>query len=186
MAIDNNTMNKFNTDDSIPLMSYSCASYLVQNNELIWKLLLDKTPDSWKLPNLTTKQKTDMIYQGLGDVNNYNVFFDDFQDDAINSECTFLRIFPIDDIPQTHLISNVCIAMVVFTHWNLNHLSNYETRIERIVQQLKSTFHGRDIPKVGQLIYSQERSRACKSIIVGKTPYKGKMIVFNTYSSSVR
>jgi len=176
----------FNTDDMIPLISNSCVSYLLQNNELIWKLLKDKTPDAWSIANLTKAEKRAMIYKGTGDMNDFNVFFDDFQDDAINTETTFLRIFPIDDIPRTHLVSDVSIGMAVFSHYNCNHLSNYETRIERVIQQLKYTFHGADVPKIGQLIYSQQRSRACKSIIVGKTPYKGKIIVFNTFSASVK
>lgn len=186
MSCDYTNTQAFNTDESIPLISNACASYLLEHNELIWKLLKDQTPDAWKIPNVTKEEKSAMIFKGSGDTNKFHVFFDDFQDDALNTETTFLRIFPIDDIPETHLISNVCVAFAVYTHFNCNHLSNYETRIERVIQQVKEVFHGKDIPRVGQLIYSQQRSRACKSIIVGKTPYKGKVIVFNTYSSSVR
>jgi len=174
----------FNTDEAIPLMSYSCIAYLLENNELIWKLLKDKTKDAWNISNLTTAQKRQLIYNGTGDMNNFNVFMDDYNDDAINTETTILRIFPISATPENHIITSVDIGMAVYTHTNLNHLSNYETRIERIIQQLQETFNGADIPKVGTLVYSQERSRACRSTMIGRIPYKGKLIVFNTISTT--
>jgi len=180
-----NGSQAFNTDEAIPLISYSCIAYLMDNNELIWKLLKDKTPESWNIADLTRTQKAELIYNGKGDMNNFNVFMDDYNDDAINVETTILRIFPILDVPANHLITSVDIGMSVYTHTNLNHLSNYETRIERIIQQLKKTFNGVDVPKAGRLIYSQERSRACKTTMIGRIPYKGKLIVFNTISTTV-
>lgn len=174
----------FNTDALIPLISNSCTSYLALNNELVWKLLKYQTSDAWSKANLTLAEKSAMIYNGSEKQYDYHVFFDEFQDDAIGIETTFLRIFPVQDDPINHLISNVSIAMAVYTHSNCNHMSNYQTRIETVIQQLKETFNGKDIPKVGVLTYSQEKSRMCKSMIVGKVPYKGKIIIFHATSMS--
>jgi len=176
----------FNIDQAIPLISYSCIVYMMGNNELIWKLLKDKTADAWNISDLSRIEKASLIYNGQEKMNDYHVFMDDYNDDAINTETTILRIFPMSETPETHLITSVDVGMAVYTHTNCNHLSNYETRIERIIQQLKETFQGADIPKVGTLVYSQERSRACKTTMIGRIPYKGKLIVFNTYSSSVK
>jgi hypothetical protein len=189
MELANNQNNiAANTDAMIPLISYNCVAYLLQNNELIWKLLKYQTPDAWEKTNLTSSEKATMIYRG-GDPDtmyNYNVFFDDFQDDGITKETTFLRIFPMEDSPRNHLVSDVAICMVVYTHSNCNHLSNYQTRVETIIQQLKEMFNGKEIPKLGMLKYSQQASRFCKSMIIGKVPYKGKMVIFHALSSSVK
>ena len=174
----------FNKDSSIPLISYGCISYLMKSNELIWKLLKDKTPEAWSIANLTVAEKRALIYNGTGDMNNFNIFMDDYNDDSINTETTILRIFPILATPENHIITYVDIGMAVYTHTNLNHLSNYETRIERIIQQLLETFNGANVDKVGRLVYSQERSRACKTTMIGRIPYKGKLIVFNTISTT--
>ena len=186
MACDINNNQAFDIGEAIPLISYGCISYLMDNNELIWKLLKDKTADSYLISNLTRAEKAELIFKGNGDMNDFRVFMDDFQDDAINSEMSFLRIFPIQDQPTNRLINSVDICMQFFTHFRLNHLSNYETRVERVIQQLKETFNGADIPKVGQLVYDQTRSRSCRSVSIGKIPYQGKVIVFNAYTASVQ
>ena len=37
----------------IPTLSYNAISYLINNNELIWKLLFYNTPEAWNETNLT-------------------------------------------------------------------------------------------------------------------------------------
>ncbi len=175
----------YNTDSAIPLISYNCTSYLMKNNELVWKLLKYPNSDAWDETNLTVAEKRAMIYNGGLDQYDYHVFFDDFQDDSMDKETTFLRIFPLEDTPESNSISNVAIAMAVYTHSNLNHLSNYQTRVETIIQQLKETFNGATVPKVGTLVYNQKRNRLCKSMLIGKVPYKGKVVIFQTFSSSI-
>jgi len=176
-----------NTDAMIPLISYNCTAYLLQNNELVWKLLKYQTPDAWEKTNLTSAEKGALIYQGGNPdtmYDDYHIFFDDFQDDGIKTETTFLRIFPMEDTPRTHLVNDVAICMVIYTHTNCNHMSNYQTRVETVIQQLKETFNGKEIPKLGMLKYSQQASRLCKSMIIGKTPYKGKVVIFHALSVS--
>jgi hypothetical protein len=176
----------FNDGKTIPLIPYSCISYLLQNNDIVWKLLKDKTADAWKIANLTREEKAKMIYPGKGDMNDFHVYMDDYVDDAFTTETTILRIFPISEVPETRSVTYVDIAMAVYTHTNCNHLSNYETRVDRIIQQLKEVFNGADIPKVGQLVFDQARSRKCQVTPIGRIPYKGKMIIFNTISASVK
>lgn len=190
MEVTNNQNNiAANTDAMIPLISYNCTAYLLQNNELVWKLLKYQTADAWNKTNLTSAEKSALIYRGGNPdtmYDDYHIFFDDFQDDGINTETTFLRIFPMEDSPQTHLVTDVAICMVVYTHSKCNHLSNYQTRVETIIQQLKETFNEKEIPKLGMLTYSQQASRLCKSMIIGKVPYKGKVVIFHARSVSVR
>jgi hypothetical protein len=176
----------YNNNELLPLISYKCIAYLLDNNELIWKLLKDKTADAWKIPNLTKQEKKKLIFNGQGDMNDYNVFMDDFNDDVINTETTILRIFPMHTIPGNHLIFSEDIGMSVYTHTNCNHLSNYETRVDRIIQQLTETFSNADINGLGTLVYSKERSNACQTTIIGRIPYKGKLIVFNLLSGTVK
>ena len=185
MSCDATNNQAFNIGETIPKISYSCVSYLVNNNELIWKLLKDKTPDAWNIGNVSKSEKSSMIYNGIGDMNNFHVFIDDNQDDAFNTETTYIRIYPMQEIAINRLMTSVDVCMVVYTHANCNHLSNYETRVERVIQQFKETFNGKDIPSVGQLVYDGTRSRSCKAMIVGRTPFKGKAIVFNVLASSV-
>ena len=96
MELINNQNNiAANTDAMIPLMSYNCTAHLLKNNELVWKLLKYQTSDAWEKDDLTSAEKSALIYKGEDPTTmyNYNVFFDDFQDDGINKETTFFKNF---------------------------------------------------------------------------------------------
>ena len=71
----------FNTFKNISKVPYTIVMDYLFYNENIWKLLYyitdeDGNPISRPLerPNLTSKQKRSLIYNGIDDVNKYRVF----------------------------------------------------------------------------------------------------------------
>ena len=59
----------YNTYSSIPLISYNIISYLIDNNETIFKLLYYNDSNAWRSdsnhPNLTKVQKGSLIFDGI-------------------------------------------------------------------------------------------------------------------------
>ena len=76
-----NSMN-FNAFSEMSTIPNTIVTEYLFNNEDIWKLIyytLDENKNPivkpLEMPNLTAKQKRDLIYQGVDDVNKFRVFF---------------------------------------------------------------------------------------------------------------
>jgi hypothetical protein len=176
----------YNTYDKFPLFSYTCISHLLSVNELIWKLLYYNDPDAWNKGNLSAAQKGAMIYNGAEDMEEYHVFMDGGQSDAWTRESTVLRIYPWEIYPNNRTIGTVCIAFEVFSHYKLNHLSNYSTRIDTIVQQIIKEFNGFMLGDLGRLEFDNKMGSITQRMTQsGQSPYKGKYLLMSTKSGAV-
>jgi hypothetical protein len=163
--------NKFTSFDSI---SYNCISYLMQNNETIFKLLKYTSPDAWNKSNLTQAQKGALIYNG-GNIGNARIFLDQGLDDAITEEICILRVSPLDLDPTNYIYGNVVIGFEVYAHYKTNHLNNYKTRLDMITQQIIETFNGSDVGNgIGRLYFDSYRNPKCRTRTIGSIPFKGK------------
>lgn len=178
--------SEYNTGELLPKMPYNVLSYLFDNNELIWKLLKYDDADAHTKTDLTLEEKTSMIYVSGEDMTKHRIYFDVSQDDGINAEMSFLRIHILQDVPINRLQTNVLLAFDVLTHAKINHMSNYETRVERIIQQIKEVLNGKDIMGVGQVLYDTQASRACGSKIIGQQSFKGKSAIFSVTSVTAK
>jgi hypothetical protein len=173
----------YNKYESFPDLTYNCIDYLLKNNELIWKLLKYTDNDAYKNdashPNLTIAQKGSLINDGTPDpeYDKFRVFLDVGQDNTITKELCILRIEPVKLIPTNHIYGNIAIAFEVYSHYKINTMSNYKTRIDVITQQLIEVFNGEEIGGLGQLYYNARASRECSTIITGQIPLKGKSTV---------
>ena len=45
--------------------------------------------------------------------------------------------------------------MEIFSHYKINHMSNYQTRIDTIAEELLSTFNGADVGGIGLLSFNE-------------------------------
>ena len=61
----------------MPNIPQNCCYKLINENEIVWKLLKYNTNDAWKMPNLTKEEKIALIYPGTPEYEeDYNVYFD--------------------------------------------------------------------------------------------------------------
>lgn len=173
--------NSYASYKILPTLSYNIISYLIlsENANLLWKLLKYNTSDAWNKANLTQDEKRALIYNGDAHSENYNVFLDFMLDNAVTDEKTILRIYPSYVYP-TDRVTGICsINFEIFSHAKINHLSNYTTRVDDILQNLLEVLNGKDIGSLGVLYFDQEGDTNDKVTIIGNKPYKGKLLTMS-------
>jgi len=172
----------YNKFKDLPLLSYNCIKYMMLNNELIWRLIKYTDKDAYKLdsehPNLNSSQKGELIYNGDPNITDFRIFSDFGQDPAWTEQVTILRITPVELYPKNHIYGNVTIAMEVYSHYLINQLSNYQTRLNMITQQLLEVFNGQDVDGLGVLYFDARAYSKCRMTIGGQIPYRGNIITF--------
>jgi hypothetical protein len=174
------TKDMYNQFKDLPTFSYECIKYLMNNNDLVWKLLKYNDKDAWKSdashPNLSIAQKGALIYNGASDQTPFRVFLDFGQDSAMTEQGAFLRISPVELIPKNYIQGNVTMAFEIYTHYLCNTLSNYQPRLDTMVQQLIEVFNGADISGLGRIYFDARANPKCRMSIGGEIPFRGKII----------
>ncbi len=167
----------FNTLKDLPYMPYYLTKYLIENCELMWKLLKYDNADAWDTENLDECEKVSMIYKGTPTQNDFKVFFDEGQDDAWDKQVSVLRIFPVEIEPVSHTHADVYIAIQVMCHSAINHLSNYTTRVDSIIQNILEKTNGKTVDGVGRMVFDISTFPSCTISAIGKKPYVGKTLI---------
>ena len=173
MALLEEQYNKFT---NLPLLSYNCITHLIQNNDLVWKLLKYSDNRAYEKSNLTTQEKGALVYAGQVNVNEYRVFSDYGADDSILSEIAILRISVLELIPSNYVYGHVTMGMEIYSHYKINMLNNYTTRIDTIIQQLIETFNGAEISGLGRMYFDAKANPRSRVSIIGQIPMKGKIL----------
>jgi hypothetical protein len=73
--------------------------------------------------------------------------------------------------------------MEVFSHYKINHLSNYTTRIDTITGELLALFNGINIGILGLMAIDRMIDQSSRLFQAGQIPFGGKQIIFATYSA---
>jgi len=174
--------DSYNKFENLPLLSYNCIKYLMDNNDTVWKLLKYTDRDAYKNdtthPNLTKAEKGALIYNGMPNQNDYKIFLDVGQDDAITTESAILRIHPMELTPVNYVYGNVSMAFECYAPFKANTLSNYQTRVITIIQQIIETFNGAEIGGLGRLYFDSRASSRCRMTLAGQINFKGNVAVF--------
>lgn len=174
----------YGTYDLISTIAYDCVKYMINNNELIWKLLKYTTPDAWNKDNLTHEEKSQLIYSGQPDTSNFNIFLDSKQPDVETKEKTMLRIMPYYAVGMNRTVGLIEVSMEVYSHYKINHLSNYKTRIDTIAQQLLETFNGATVGGLGNMFFNEVQDESSRLFEIGQIPFGGKKILFAVFDAS--
>jgi hypothetical protein len=172
--------NKFETLPNIP---YSIVSYLIDQDDYIWKLLYYNSADAWKdsKTSLTATQKGLLVYDGVRPINDCRVFLDTGADDSWLVESTMLRCSVIEGVPSNYVYGTLYMALEIYTHYKVNSMSNLQPRNLAIAQRLIEVLNGADIDGVGRLYFDVKASSRCRlSLAVGQIPYKGLSIIMAT------
>ena len=181
--IGNTAYNKY---EGLPLLGYKCIAHLLDVNETIFKLLYYNSPDALDQSNVSAVDKRALIFQGQEKMEDYKIFMDSGQSDAWTTESTVLCIYPFDINPLNRTVGVTTLAFEVYSHYKINHLNNYTTRIDTIIQQLIKEFNGwGGLGEVGRLEFDNRMGGiAQKMNSKGVTPYKGKYILMGTKSGT--
>ena len=176
----------YNKYTYLPNVPYKIISYLLKENELCWRLMKYTDPHAYRLdtthPNLTALQKGALIYDGVKNQSNCRVFLDYGQDDSWVEEVCILRVSVVGVIPTTHIYGNLSIGFEIYSHYKINTLSNYQTRVSMMVQQLVETFNGADLgEEIGRLYFDNSNYRS-KMVLLGAAPFKGAGIIMSNHS----
>lgn len=179
------TQDGYNLFDEFADYSYELIKYMIDNNELIFKLLKYQTPDAWKdsKPNLTKSEKGALIYNGIGDASNYSIFLENGNPDVAMNESSFLTISPYFINGENRSISNITIMMEIYVNFKIVHLSNYKSRVDMIARELLKTFNGVAIDGlgIGKLYFDKlGYSGGSSSERSGQLPFKGRTILFTS------
>ena len=163
--------------------SYNCISYMLEANELIWKLLYYNDANAHEKPNLTTAQKRSLIFAGQPDETLFRVFASEKQPDAWVHEACIIRIFPSGILPDNRTISAIPIVFDVYTHYRIDTLSNYTTRTDTLVEEIVTLFNGSNIGGIGRLYLNGVATRLTGGRESGQIPFGGKRIVMAVKTS---
>lgn len=164
-------------------LSYNCIKLLMDENELVWKILKYSDPDAYKKPNLTKEEKGNLIYAGQEDSSKYHVFMDGKQPDVLMNEVTLLRIMPHFARGYGRTIGLIQVSMSVFSHYKINHMSNYKTRIDTISGELLSVFNGSNVGGLGFLVFDGVLDTSSRLFEAGQIPFGGKTLIFSTFEA---
>lgn len=172
----------YNKLELLPDLPYKVLARLMEDEraELIWKLLKYNENDAYSKPNLTLKQKSELIYNGNGNISKYNVFLDPYADEATVEQKVFFRIYNGNNYPEDYIKSIQEVVFEVYCHPALSVLKNYQNRIDAIIQCIFETLNGADTGQLGHLFYNDSTKANCKILILGTKPYKGKYFVLGT------
>ena len=180
-------MTEVNLYNGLDEFSYNCIKFLMNNNELIWKLLYYSDANAWRddasHPSLDMSQKGSLIFDGINPETNYRVFMDFGLDDVWNSEACILRIAPVDVIPDNNYIGKVIMGFEVYCHSQMNTMSNYKTRTMMIMEQLIQTFNNQAVAGLGRMFFDASIYSRCRISPIGRIPYKGRSLTMCNWSS---
>ena len=161
---------QYNEISILSSLSENCISYLIDNDDEIWKLLYYNTNDCWKQPNLTKEQKSSLIYGGQPNETDFRVFMDIGADNTWTIQACILRISPGTITPDSYVVGSLGVAFEIYAHYKINHMSNLKTRIDYGSQRIYEIFNGADVPGVGRLYFDKK----ARSLPIGGVPFKGR------------
>jgi hypothetical protein len=177
--------NAYNKFSLYPLISANCVNYLIANNDSIFKILYYNDSEAWREdsnhPNLTHAQKIALIYNGSPDETKYRIFLDFGMDAPWTTKATLIRISPISLSPSNHIVGKITVAFEVYSHFSIDHMSNYVTRIDYVTQQFLEVFNGAEVGGLGKIFFDARATNACRSVLAGKIPFKGKITSFSNW-----
>lgn len=178
---------QYNQHTAIRYISENIIYYLIDNNEIIWKLLKYDNADALFKPNLTKKEKIDLIYKGMDiKTDGYKVFRQPYVDDAEINDTSMIRVFLSNILPDNKVVSDVAITVECLVHSkNIMIKSDlpdvtYENRLELLLQQVIECLNGAEVKSVGRLFFDMEGNYLSKATIgvYNNRNYHGFRILF--------
>ncbi len=157
----------FNTFKNISKVPYTIVMDYLFYNENIWKLLYyitdeDGNPISRPLerPNLTSKQKRSLIYNGIDDVNKYRVFLSNVPlSEETTGQVQQIRIYRDRVLPKDAFMSNATWTFELPCHNAISTIivdNIIVNRVDLLQEEILETLNGKEIGGIGTLMFSYD------------------------------
>ena len=143
--------NQFGVFNTLPI---SIASFLMNNNDDLFKLLLHETEDALSL-SITDEEKELLmpIETGKGFTQDTRVFLNMFNDDSLEEVQAQLRIYVVQNAPHSHIVGKTIIGFDVLCHNDIVQLEEYKSRHLEMAQNVLNTLNGQEIGGLGEIRY---------------------------------
>jgi len=183
----NNVYNKYS---NIDMLSHNIVSYLLKNNEDIWKLLKYNTSNALSQPNLTKDDKSNLIYSGQTSEEPYRVFTKSLPIDATEYKQTQLRIWLGKILPTNNITGQIDMYIQIISHSSIITLDSYSrNRNEVMLRELISTLNGQEISGITPFSFNQLGNGLNNEALWGKMGekyYEGYLLKMSCKVSSVQ
>lgn len=158
---------KYNTFKEVSKVPYKIVTEYLFYNENIWKLLyyvIDKdgkpVVKPLEQPNLTNKQKRDLIYNGIGEVNEFRVFFSNYPlIEESSGQVQQIRVFRNRILPKDTFMSNVTWTIELPCHNDISTIivdNVVVNRVDLLQEEIIETLNGKEIGGIGTLMFSYD------------------------------
>jgi hypothetical protein len=175
-------MSNYNIFSMLPELPYNIVSYLIENNDLIFRLLKFNDSDAWRLdtvhPNLSQIEKGNLVYDGLRVESDCKIFLDTGADESWQQQSSILRISILEAIPSNYVYGYLVIGAEIYCHYKINTLTSYKPRDLTIAQSLIETLNGAEVGGIGKLFFDSSINPRSKLTTFGNAPFKAKAILF--------
>lgn len=157
----------FNTFKDISTVPNTIVTEYLFNNEDIWKLIYYTKDEKnnpivkpLEMPNLTSQQKRNLIYQGVDDVNKFRVFFTMFpQNEELNDQIQQLRIYRSRILPSNAFRSSVAWKFDLPCHFGVQTIivdNIVRNRSDVLQEKILETLNGVEVGGVGTLQFNYD------------------------------
>lgn len=175
----------YNSLSALPKSLYNILTYLVLNNENIWKMIKYNSYDALSKPNLTASEKLNYLWK-TGPQEDYSVFFTNLVEDAICESKCILKIYQyyIHSNPSQYLATPV--YAFDFLYGGTMSLVEQDgvpvNRGDLFISEILKTLNGANIGGVGMLQFNDDLSRytAARSVIGNSKTFTGVVIYLST------
>lgn len=156
---------KNNTFNSMPQIPYQILTYLIDNNENLFKLLKYNSTDALQKDDLTKKEKIALLYTEVGKEDDYHIFLKPLIGEEMTDSVTQLRLYKARITPTTNLkaVLNYEFDIVVGTKTNLVYDDNGIpcSRLDMIESEIINSLCGTSMFGVGGFQFNRELSNLC-------------------------
>lgn len=151
----------FNSFSTLPYIPYNIIVHLAKNDEVIWKMLKYNSYDAMSKPNLSMKEKIDLIWK-QGKDEDYGIFLKPLVEDAITQSKSIMKCYQYYINPSNLYIGAVTFAFD-FLYGGDMALVEYNgvpvSRGDLFIHRLLTVLNGADVGGVGKLVFHEDISR---------------------------
>lgn len=203
-GIDPTNFNKFSNLDSVETRIVEYIRDTKNDDaERLWKVL--KYTDSRALfqPNLSNKEKNDLIYKDLDQMGS-RVFTFPYIEDEFADVCSILKVYIHSIEPQNHLVAKVNVGIDILTHNKITNVYNdngdpleggrpieekipVKNRNTVMLKALLAILNGSSIEGVGVLQFNKEMTDKCEAQLKlsNNRNFYGYTLVFSCHMSGM-
>ena len=161
---------------------YKLITHLMDNSEIVWKLLRYDDPDAWSKPNLTKAEKGALIYPGGENITDYRVFTDQGQSDVFTAENCVIRMGIHSIFQENRTVGTIYYVLEAFAHYKVNHLSNYTNRVDVITSEFIRVFNGATLMGIGQMNMDRASNHNARMELGFTQPHRGRWLIMGVKS----